>query len=96
MSKVRVCTYVRIIIAMSELTIQKHIDPPRHSLPFTAHLVHGSDPDITVTPTSGELTSVNGKGTLFFITYKPQTYVRDHRAKLVVQVRMYMYMYVCS
>jgi hypothetical protein len=56
-----------------------------HPLPFTAHLTRGSDPDITVSPTSGDLAPVNSRGTLFFITYKPKTYGRSHRARLVVQ-----------
>jgi len=68
------------------LLIPSFTSLPRHPLPFTAHLVHGSHPDITVFPTSGELTPINGKGTLFFLTYKPQKYGHDHRAKLVVQV----------
>ena len=76
----------------------------RHPLPFTAHLKRGSDPDITVSPTSGELAPVNSRGTLFFITYEPKTYGRSHRARLVVQVwwvllhvhvHVYRYYYVC-
>jgi hypothetical protein len=56
-----------------------------HPLPFTAHLAHGSDPDISVSPTSGELAPVNSRGTLFFITYRPRTYGRVHKAKLTVR-----------
>ena len=63
----------------------------RHPLPFTAYLTQDSDPDITVFPASGELAPVNSKGTLFFLTYKPKTYGRDHKAKLIVQV----YVHVC-
>ena len=59
----------------------------RHPLPFTAHLAHGSDPDITVSPTSGELAPVNSRGTLFFIAYKPRIYGRVHKARLIVNVR---------
>ena len=66
------------------LLIHSSLSPPSHPLPFTAHLVHGSHPDMTVFPTSGELTPINGQGTLFIITYTPQKY--GHRAKLVVQV----------
>ena len=55
-------------------------------MPYTAHMAGNSDSDITVNPTSGELTPVDSQGTPLYITYKPRAYGRKHRAKLIVQV----------
>ena len=35
---------------------------------------------------SGELAPLNSRGTLFFISYKPLSYGRLHKARLIVQV----------
>ena len=64
----------------------------RHPVPFTAHLAAGSDPELSVHPTSGELAPINTRGTLFCVTYKPTTYGRDHHARLIVQVCVIMHM----
>lgn len=60
----------------------------RHPVPYTAYISGDSDIDITVMPTSGELTPVNSQGTPLYITYKPRACGRKHRAKLIVQVSM--------
>lgn len=62
----------------------------RDSIPFTAYLMGGSDPEITVTPTSGILSPCNTRGTPFVISYKPIMYGKRHRAKLVVQVCLWL------
>ena len=58
----------------------------RNSVPFTAHIIRGSDPEITVSPLSGTLSSCDSQGTLFTIKYKPTMYGKKHHAKLIVQV----------
>ena len=57
-------------------------------MPFKALLVSGSDPEISVSPSSGTLAPLNSKGTLFIATYKPKMYGKKHKAKFVVQVRV--------
>jgi len=64
----------------------------RHPVPFTAHLAAGSDPELSVHPTSGELAPINTRGTLFCVTYRPTTYGRDHHARIIVQVCVIMHM----
>lgn len=62
--------------------------PPSHRTPmaFNALIVSGSDPEISVYPTSGLLAPRNSKGTLFVATYRPTMYGKKHRAEFVVQV----------
>lgn len=57
----------------------------RTPMPFTAFIGSGSDPEITVSPTSGILASCRSKGTLFVVTYRPTMYGKNHCAKFVVQ-----------
>lgn len=59
----------------------------RHALPFEAFFAPNSDPEFTVTPTSGDLTPAGTEGTLIRVGYKPQIYGKTHKAKLVIQVR---------
>ena len=62
--------------------------PPshRHTMPFEAYFAPGSDPEIRVAPTSGELVPAGTEGTLVKVTYRPSLYGKVHRAKLVIQV----------
>lgn len=71
---------------MSQHTTSVH----RHPAPFTAHFAPSSDPDLSVSPTSGKLSPVNSRGTLFCLTYKPTAYGRNHRGTLIVQVGIHV------
>lgn len=55
-------------------------------MPFEAFFEHRSDTAFTISPKYGELLPLGTLGTVFTITYKPSTYGRTHRAKLIVQV----------
>ena len=52
-------------------------------MPFKAYFEHGSSAELTVQPSSGELTA---DGTMFVVSYKPRSYGRNPTGKLVVEV----------
>lgn len=80
--------YIRSLLFLF-LNMSHHVN--RHPTPFIAHLAPGSDPDLTISPTSGNLAPVNTRGTLFCITYTPTSYGRNHHGTLIVQVCTGMY-----
>ncbi|XP_074645875.1 cilia and flagella-associated protein 47-like isoform X2 [Tubulanus polymorphus] len=57
----------------------------KHPTPFTAFFLAGSDPELSVTPSSGELSPVGTKGTLIQVGFIPAMYGKVYVGRLVVQ-----------
>ncbi|RDD38935.1 Cilia- and flagella-associated protein 47 [Trichoplax sp. H2] len=76
----------------SVITFHLH-SQEKFPVPFEAYFEHRSDAAFTVFPKYGELLPLGTQGTAFTITYKPSTYGRTHRAKLIVQTKNMQWTY---
>ena len=56
---------------------------------FNAYFAAGSDPEFTVSPSSGELLPVGTNGTQLNVSFLPSVYGKIYTGKLIVQVRKY-------
>jgi len=63
--------------------------------PYNAYFVPGSDPELTVYPSSGELMPPGSHGTRLSVTFSPNMYGRSYRGRLVVQVQFVTKYSVC-
>nr|XP_039264663.1 cilia- and flagella-associated protein 47-like isoform X2 [Styela clava] len=57
----------------------------RHPAPFNAFFMQGSDPELTVSPQTGELLPQGSEGTKIHVTFTPSMYGKSYRARLLVQ-----------
>lgn len=55
------------------------------SVAFHAYFEEGSDPELTVSPSMGELQPQSMEGTLFTISFNPYVYGKLYKGKLIVQ-----------
>jgi len=55
-------------------------------VPYNAYFLGGSDPELSIMPSSGELMPAGGKGTLLKVSFRPTKYGKIHQGKLIVQV----------
>lgn len=53
---------------------------------YQAYLLGNSDPELSVSPSSGELPPVDNLGSLLIVAFTPTKYGKVYRGKLVVQV----------
>lgn len=65
----------------------------RHTAPFNAFFLQGSDSEITVSPQTGELLPEGSQGTQIKVTFAPAMYGKTYKARLVVQVSMTSYFF---
>ena len=49
-------------------------------------MLGNSDPEFSVSPSTGELPPVENQGTLLIVSFTPNKYGKVYRGKLVVQV----------
>ena len=53
---------------------------------FNAYFAAGSDPEFSVSPSSGELLPVGTNGTMIRIAFLPAVYGKIYNGKLIIQV----------
>ena len=53
---------------------------------FNAYFAAGSDPEFSVSPSSGELLPVGTNGTMIRIAFLPAVYGKIYTGKLIIQV----------
>ena len=60
----------------------------RYPVTYSAYFTAGSDPEFSVTPSTGELLPIGSNGSMLRVGFCPSVYGKIHTGKLVIQVKL--------
>ena len=62
----------------------------RYPMSFNAYFSAGSDPEFSVSPSTGELLPIGTNGTMIRVAFLPSVYGKIYTGKLIIQVMTFL------